>query len=89
MSVIQCFEKSVAELDVNLSIHFRKIKTMLKVLTLHQPSDVLRYTNNSVLVQSDEILADENQIRALMRLRLDFSKEAIARMKISGNIAQK
>lgn len=79
MSIIQCFDIAVEGSDVNMSNIFRKLKGLLKILTLHQPADVLRYTTNGLL--PSEIT--EEDIRRIMKQRADFSKEAVERMKIS------
>ena len=78
MSIVQCFDIAVEGSDVSWSSTFRKLKGLLKILTLHQPADVLRYTTNGLL--PSEIT--EEDIRRIMKQRTDFSKEAVERMKI-------
>lgn len=48
-----------------------------KMLTLDQPGDVRRYAVPS------EALRDEVAVRALLARRVDFSKDAVARVKIT------
>lgn len=79
MSVIQCFDKSVEGSDINWSNTFRKLKGLLKILTLQQPADILRYISSSLL--SADI--NEDEIRKVMKQRTDFSKEAVERIKLS------
>lgn len=78
MSIIQCFEKSVEGCAVDWANTFRKLKGLLKILTLQQPADILRYTSNGLLPAD----VAEDDIRRVMKLRVDFSKEVLERIKI-------
>ena len=65
--------------ETNLSNNFRKLKTTMKILTLHQPGDILKYINNRLLF--DDFTEDD--MRRIMKQRVDFSKEAVERIKLS------
>ncbi len=73
--LLQCFETCAEDLDIVFLSTFRKLKAILKIITLHQPSDILRY--NSTFYEG----LSEEQIRSIMRCRKDFSSDAVSRIK--------
>jgi hypothetical protein len=77
MSLFQCFELCAEESDVALLGAFRKVKGVLKIITLHQPADILRYNISSYGDLSDALIRD------IMRCRIEFSREAISKLKLA------
>jgi hypothetical protein len=92
LSLIQVFDKCVEGLclEVSWAAAFRRLKALLRVLTLQQPADVLRYTSGGRggggggggggLLSAD---LSEDEIRGIMKQRVDFPKEAVERIKLS------
>ena len=68
-------EGVVADGDTSLNIAFSKWRWIANILTLDSPADIRRY-------RMPKAYFDEHQVRQLMALRTDFSKEAVLRVKI-------
>jgi hypothetical protein len=81
MAVIDCFDIAmkgdIILENLTLSSAFRKLKYTLRILSLHQPADILRYDVASFI---DELT--ESGIRNVMKCRSDFSVEAVERIKL-------
>ena len=68
-------ESVIADGDVSLSSAFSRWRWIANILTLDSPADIRRYRLPKVFFQ-------ETQVRELMALRADFSREAVFRVKI-------
>lgn len=69
------FESLVAEGEASLNSAFSKWRWIANILALDSPADVRRY-------RLPRAYFEESQVRELMALRSDFSKEAVLRVKI-------
>ena len=68
-------EGVLADGETSLNIAFSKWRWIANILTLDSPADIRRY-------RLPKAYFDENQVRELMALRADFSREAVLRVKI-------
>ena len=81
INFIEVLEQEATDVDTSVRAYgFSKLLWSLKILTLDQPADVRRYmlpTTEDV----DEYL-DDDAIRLIMSKRVEFSKDAVAKVKI-------
>ena len=59
----------------------KALNTSLSILTIDSPSEVKRYTSY-LAADGGELLFDEALIRRIMSCRIDFSREAVAKVKV-------
>jgi len=78
---IQIFEEgTMAATDESVKSCFTPLLWALKVLTLDKPADIKRYAVPSACKD----IVDATFIRKLLAKRVDFSREAISRIKLDG-----
>lgn len=81
LGVVELLEQEAIEADISVRNSFLKLLWCMKVLTLDQPADVRRYT----LPSDEESYLDDPMIRSIMSKRVEFSKDAVAKVKIGRN----
>ena len=69
------FESMVSESDRSLRAAFNRWQWISNILALDSPADIRRY-------KLPKAFFDESQVRELMSLRIEFSKDAVARVKL-------
>jgi hypothetical protein len=77
LSAIQLFDRASEESCTSLIATFRPLRVALGIITLGQPAAIHKF---GASFYADVMPLD--QVRALMRTRVDFAEDVIARMKL-------
>ena len=81
INFIEVLEQEATDVDTSVRTYgFSKLLWSLKILTLDQPADVRRYMLPTA-EEAEEYL-DDDAIRLIMSKRIEFSKDAVAKVKI-------
>ena len=81
INFIEVLEEEATDVDTSVRVYgFSKLIWSLKILTLDQPADVRRYMLPTA-EEAEEYL-DDDDIRLIMSKRVEFSKDAVAKVKI-------
>lgn len=75
-ALVDCFDALTLDGELSVRPHCAKLHWIAKLLALDAPADIKRYA------VPRELFVEETQVRAILARRIDFSKEAVARVKI-------